>query len=364
MSKLTNYTSEKRKSQNNSQKYNLQNNNSQNIVNEKIQDIKLFGETKNDNNSKKYLIEVNNVKKIKGEEDMEVQRVLVGGIILIKESIGLKICGQFNKRQNTHIKKKTFSHKILCEKKEEGIGLLYITIYDILGDYIYDDYYKSLNNKELCSVIQINLYNLIKHKLPWIINYSKDVIKYYYSVYTNKIKIKLNYILDDGVHEISTEEKNSENSKGGLFLNGLIEILDYYDYNSSKYENMGILCKVLSPSGNPKNRKWIQIDIGISCSGKRLHKENVKDSIPRLLKEEINIKLHKDIIDKSCKLYPFGNKLFYGGLKSGNGVEGTQINILEVIYDDQIELLDEEINYDFCKCLERLKIINDFNSKQ
>lgn len=332
------------------------------IINEKIQNNNLFGSPKIENISKKYLNNdlIQNFKTnttIPGEENLGIQKTCIGGIIVIKDYIGMDIVDKFNERQYTHIKNKTFSHKILCERKEEISAMIFVTLDDLLGGF--KKTYKELTNKELCYLVNENLYKLIEIKAPWLINYSKCVIRDYYSVNSNKLRIKANYIIDDGIYDNIDENY----IKGGLLINNLLETMEFYENNLGMYihENVGILCQVLTPSGSPKNRKWTQIDVGISFLGKRLFKEDIKTSLPRIMKNDIHIQIHEDVIKES---FLSDKKLFYGSLKKGQGYEGVQVNILEILYPDQIKLLDEDLlNYNFCKCSSRNKIILDHKTK-
>jgi hypothetical protein len=341
------------------------------IVNEKIQDLKLYGELKEEDISKKHLTQelinqfidpsIINLTTIAGEENLGIQKICVGGIIVTPRYIGENIVNAFNDRQREHIANHTMAHKILCERRDEAACLLFLTLRDLTKEYS-DGSFKNLDNGELCKLVQSNLYEIVEDRLPWIIDYSKHVVRDYYSISTNRLKIKLNFILDDGIHDIDIDESNGlVKNKGGLLLNGFLDELKFYEDNLtySVGDDVGIICQVLCPSGLPRNKKWIQIDIGISFSGKRQYKESVTNALIREAKEEIHIKVHDDVINTANVSHPWNTKLFYGSLNKGVGYEGFEVQMWEVLYEDQIQLLDEEPrDYSFCRCEKRNKLIN------
>ncbi len=320
-------------------------------INEKIQDQKLFGKPKYIDTVKKYLKTdaIKQTEVIEGEEEIGVNRIGAGSIIITRESIGTEIANNFNYKQKRNIKSRTFEHKILCEAKNEPAALIFVTLRDLVGDLYEEDKYKDLSQKEICELIQNNLCEILENEVPWILGYSKHIIRDYYNIMINKVKIKLNFILDNGDYE----------NNNGLLINGILEELEYYEYNCSFNEDIGILCQVLIPSGLPKSKKWTQIDIGITVSGKRNYKENIKDALVRETSEQIHIKISDQILNKSSKGYPLSNKFFYGGLDNGAGYEGYEVHLWEIFYFDQFEILKEQISNKFCKCKEREKIIND-----
>ncbi len=120
-------------------------------------------------------------------------------------------------------------------------------------------------------------------------------------------------------------------------------------------DNIGMMCQVLSPSGLPRNRKWVQIDVGISFVGKRNYLENMYDAVIRQVRLNIKACVHNDVVAAG-----FANpRLYYGTIdaedkKVENNYEGYEIFIWEVLYEDQIKFIGED-NFvgDFCKCKER-----------
>lgn len=322
--------------------------------NDIVQNNGLYGELKEENLSKKYLNGSYSTKEtptvIPGEEHLGIQKTSFGGIIISTESIGEQLCCDYNARQIAHIKKKTFAHKALCERNNEATGLLFLTLWDM----VQDNDYKSLSNKDLCVLVQNNIQSIVEEKLYWIVNYSKHVVRDYYSLSSNRLKIKLNFILDDGIYE---ESELGEKTKGGLLMNGLLQELEYYDnaWSNCMNERIGMVCQVLSPSGLPRNKKWIQIDVGISFIGKRKYKENIISACIRQAKSDVNIRVHDDVIKTSI----VNNKIYYGSAPNPS-YEGYEIYIWEILYKDQLKLEEEErANITFCKCEERYTSIEN-----
>lgn len=345
------------------------------VVNESIQNNKLYGPTIYENCAKMHLtpeitaaiINGEDIT-IKGEEHMgKPHRICIGGIIIAPAHIGYAIEHEFNERQHQHIKNRTFAHKILCQQNDEASALLFLTLYDLLGEK-FDTYLEDKSNfldteehrRDLCYSIQTNIQDIVEDRLSWMVNYSKHILRDYYSLTSKRLKIKLNFILDDGKHGTQ-----GSSDGGGLLLNGLLARLEEYSNdlnikNGEEYEPIGILCQVLCPSGLPKNKKWIQIDVGISFGGKRQFQETLGDAMIRECIEEIHLKFHDDILRDSELPRYLSPKLYYGGTSDGLGYEGYEVRIIEIFYDDQVILVDEqELNYKFCKCKERTKIIED-----
>lgn len=326
--------------------------NNNNHINNKIQSNYLFGRPKYQDPVKKYLKTdaIKQTEVIEGEE--KVIRIGAGSVIITRETIGMEIANNFNHKQKHNIKSRIFEHKILCESKNEPAAIIFVSLRDMVGELYEDDKYKDLSQKEICDLIQTNLCSIIENEVPWILGYSKHIIRDYYNIMINKVKVKLNFILDNGDYE----------NNNGLLINGILEELEYYENNCSFNEDIGILCQVLIPSGLPKSKKWTQIDIGITISGKRNYKESIKEALVRETNEQLHIKINDKILDRSAKGYPLNNKLFYGGLDNGEGYEGYEVHLWEIFYFDQYEIIKEQINNNFCKCHERQKIINDFRN--
>lgn len=306
-----------------------------------IQDNNLFGNNKYEDIAKNHI--VNSI--IEGETNSE--RINFGAIIITTEDIGYDIVNKYNTRQISNINDGNYEHKILCERKVEPAALIFVTIHELLGDI--RDSYKTMEKKEVSTIALKNLQFILKRQIPWITKYTKYVLKTFYDL-TSKLKIKFNFIMDDLIYD---DSPNS--SKGGLLTNGFLDELDYYDCNVKKYT--GAICQVFIPSGLPRDRKWTQIDVGISISGKRLYQETIKDG---LLRKIMQMGLHVDPnIIANAKGYPYSKKLYYGGAKNGNGIEGHEIDVLEIVYEDQLQLIDEQtLDYNFCKCKEREILIS------
>lgn len=337
--------------------------------NEVIQDTALYGELKENDIVKKYATPeiinsyyTDNPIVISGEEHLGMQKISFGGLIITTESIGEQFCYEYNSNQRKHIKNKTFAHKALCARNDDATSLLFLTLRDFVGD----SDYKMLSNKELCVLVQNNVQNIVEEKLQWVINYSKHIVRDYYSLSSNRLKIKLNFILDDGVYDDSQ-------IRGGLLINGLLEELEYYEKEwNCMQEKIGIICQVLSPTGLPRNKKWIQIDVGISFVGKRNYKENINNATIRQAKTDMRMSVHQDVIKTAI----VNNKLYYGSLPNGIGYEGCEIYIWEILYPDQLKLEEEASQNDnnkdkkrsknkkpFCKCKERYASIDEHKLK-
>jgi hypothetical protein len=174
--------------------------------------------------------------------------------------------------------------------------------------------------------------------------------------------------MDDGVYEDNVYKKKTyitDHIYGGLLINGLIEELLYYQSLGDDYD-FGMICQVLAPSGLPENKKWAQIDVGISFAGKRLFRENIIDAMRRESKEEIHIEMvDQSVITRGSMGFPLTNKLFYGGMPNGEGCHGFEIHVWEVLYENQIRIVDEvPLNYSFCQCRERNKLISHLCEKK
>jgi 8-oxo-dGTP pyrophosphatase MutT (NUDIX family) len=107
----------------------------------------------------------------------------------------------------------------------------------------------------------------------------------------------------------------------------------------------------------PKYKQWIQVDVGISFAGKRKFRESIQDALIREAREEIHIRFRDSEIYELAK-EPFTKTLYYGCEKNKKSCLGFEIYIFEVLFPDQIELCDENISQEFCKCEERKKIIS------
>ncbi len=330
-------------------------------LNLEIQNNKLYGELKENDIVKKYVTEeiINahlsgNYITISGEEHLSVQKMSFGGIIITTEKIGQEYCDKYNVNQMKYIKNKTFAHKSLCDRNEEATGLLFITI----DDLVENENYKEIPNKDLCNLVKKNIQKIVEDKLQWIIDYSKHIIKDYYSLPPNRLKIKPNFIFDDGVYE------DESGIKGGLLINGLLQELEFYnnEWSYCMQDKIGMLCQVLSPSGLPRNKKWCQIDIGLSFIGKRNYKENMLNALVRQAELDISAVVHPDVIKESMLI----DKLYYGSLPEGKGYEGYEIYIWEILYQDQLTFKcvnkNEKKNV-FCKCKERNDLINSHKEK-
>jgi hypothetical protein len=341
-----------------------------------LQDKDLFGPIKHEDSAKKHLKQIFTKKgdeyvinkdidnTVKGEENIGTQRVCVGGIILAPRKIGEKYAAMFNERQFKHIQEDTMQHKILCERRDEASALIFLTADDFLRGY--DG--KEISSRDLCTIIRQNMYNIVTERFPLLVEYSKNIVYNYYDIHPKKLKIKLNFIMDDGVYEDNVYKKKTyitDHIYGGLLINGLIEELLYYQRLGDEYD-FGIICQVLAPSGLPENKKWAQIDVGISFAGKRLYKENIVDAMVRESKEEIHIELlDQGIKTRGSMGFPWTNKLYYGGMPNGKGCHGFEIHVWEVLYENQIRMADEiPLNYSFCRCKERNKLISHPRGKK
>lgn len=311
------------------------------INNENILNETLYGKLKEGDLAKNHIVDG----VIENEKTKE--KLFGGSLIITRESIARDIIEEFNTRQKNHIKNHTMAHKDLCERREEAIALTFITLKDLFKDHNI----LTLSPKEKCDIARENIQNIIETELEWMLNYSKHIVRDYYSINSNRLKIKLNYILDDGKYD------NEENEKrGGLLLNGIIDELIFYEEEMANYinENIGMICQILGPTGLPRNKKWIQVDVGVSAIGKRLYLEDLNTTIMRKSKEQIHITVTDDVVNN-----PVG-KLYYYGAPLIKNYNGCEIHIWEVLYPDQINLIDEkDLCYNFCECLSRNKIIND-----
>jgi hypothetical protein len=327
------------------------------VPNIKIQNKNLYKVPDVDNIAKKHIdydkID-NDAYIIKGEEALGIQRVFSGAIIITHAQLGQSIAQQYNTRQQLHIRNKTFSHKILCERRNEAAALLFLSIFDLVGTDIdgrVSDY-KYLSPQELCNLVRDNIQKAIHRDLEWLVKHSRNIIHEYYNLPPNKLKIKLNFMLDDGIYP-----EDSETHKGGLLLNGFLDELEYYQEQLSNPLNsdIGFICQVLCPSGFIESRKWAQIDVGISLSGKRNFQETINDSIGRFA-TNVHLSVSQNVLLNAQN----NPKLYYGGLSHGCGYEGYEIQLWEVFARYDCKLLDEPpLNYTFCKCAERTKIINE-----
>lgn len=319
------------------------------IENRTIQNDKLYGEVKEADYAKNHK---SNNPIISGEEHLGVQKMSFGGMIITTETIGTEYCNAYNIRQQAHIENKTLAHRSLCARKNEAGALLFLTIDDFLGDIDYTD----LSNKELCYTVRNNIKEVIEEQLPWLVEYSREVIRDYYNVSPNSLKIKLNFILDDGKYDASIP---GQKTIGGLLLNGFLKELEFYSQLSAMYkEPVGLICQVLAPNGLPCNKKWSQIDVGISFIGKRLYKEHLVNAMIRQARSDISIKVHKDVIANAMNT---GNQIYYGSLPDGGGYDGYPIYIWEILYPDQLQIEDEPLieNDDFCACNKRYNSIKE-----
>ncbi len=292
---------------------------------------------------------------IAGEEHMGIQKPLFGGIIITRESIGKAFCNNYNESQRLHIQYKTISHKALCEVRDEPLGLIFLTLDDFLGNSTED--YASFDNRELCTLVKENLKTSLEREMPWLIEHSKKIINDYYGIPSNKLPIKLNFRFDDGKY--GSPQSPSNRMIGGLLLNGFLQELECYTelLADSFCEDIGVICQVLAPNGMPTNKKWAQIDIGISFVGKRLFQETLEEACIRQART-IRAQVHPDVIklarDDANKLYYSSNDPF--------SYEGQVFYIWEVLYPDQITFIDEEpLDTSFCKCKERQSAI-EFSS--
>jgi len=288
------------------------------------------------------------------EKISKVQRSTAGAIIITDSNIADKILNPFNDAKKIAMENGSFAHKTLCEQRDEIAGLVFLTLDDLLGGP--DVNYAEIPNDELCSLIENNIQIIVKQNYPWIIKYSEHILKDYYSISAERLRIKLNFLLDDAVYG----EGSLGESSGGLIINGLLDELEEYQNqlgsspNNRKY---GMICQILCPSGTPEKRKWFQIDVGVSFSGKRLAGETIEKVLNRECMEKLQLRIHPDVLKKASFNDP-NNKLYYGGLPMGIGYDGHEIRIWEVLYPDQFEIIKEvPSSYTFCRCEERNKII-------
>jgi hypothetical protein len=310
--------------------------------NEEIQNDRMYGKLKERDIAKVHLTEeiinaglLNNHITIDGEENIGIQKVSFGGVIITTKKIGQQFCDTYNTNQINNIHNGSFAHRSLCARHDEATGLLFLTLEDLVG---HEDY-KILSNKEVCTLAKKNLCTIVEEKMQWVIQYSKHVVKDYYSAPFNKLKIKPNFILDDGVYDDET------GAKGGLLLRGLLQELEFYkkEWAHCMGDSIGMLCQVLSPSGLPRNRKWIQIDVGISFIGKRNYMEHMKEAVVRQVRSDIKAWVHPDVIREG-----FVSKgLRYGvaqmsNNESTNNYDGYDIFLWEVLYHDQIKFMNNE----------------------
>jgi len=353
----------------NSSKYNKY------IHNTIIQKEELYGKVKPENMAKNYItseilnsfyipsISTTNItyidlekknKVIPGEESLGIEKLNFGGIIIINKKIGENFCNEYNTLQQLHLQHKTFAHKSLCERREEPMGLIFLTLHDFIGNIDYKEL--DLDNKSLCNYIRDNIKEIIELDMPWVIKYSKHILRNYYNVPSAKLQIKLNFLFDDGRYDQTMYQDNK--ICGGLLLNGFLKELAYYSMFSPT-NDIGVICQVLAPNGLPINKKWIQIDVGISFTGKRLYKENLKTAFIRQLKT-IHAKVSNSVLNEAIR----NEKLYYGSLPNGVGYDGYCIAILEIFYNDQINMIEETpLSKKFCKCKERKQSIIENNEQ-
>lgn len=326
-------------------------------INDYIQSPELYGIRKEADLVKHYISSeaLNNAKNgipISGESS--VMKSSFGGVIITRRSIGEKICELFNNEKIELIKNKSQAHISLCERKDEASALLFITLNDLEPNF--ESFLTNGQERLLCQIINNNLRDIVEHRLQWLINYSKHVIRDYYSLVPNRIRIKPNYLLDDGVYPDPSDTRYSAEKSGGLLINGLLDLLKYYTETSSFHEDIGIICQVLSPTGLPKNKKWTQIDVGVSFVGKRLYKESIIDALLRQVNYEIHCSLSNEVLQESVS--DTESVMGYGTKSILNSYEGTAVYPLEVWYSDQISYKKYHLNWkDFCKCADRYKSI-------
>jgi hypothetical protein len=279
-----------------------------------------------------------------GEEQLGRQHVCAGGIITTTRQIGEAFAAEFNARQLAHVQQNTFEHKLLCERREEAAALVFMSLHDFIYPYTCETYL-DLSRRELCDVAADNVIEKIETELPWLMEYSQHILHHYYALDKSKLKIKLNFIMDDGVYDNAPQ-------KGGILLNGLLDHLGFYNKEHSPYtkQEMGILCQVLCPSGLPKKKKWSQIDLGVSFTGKRLLGEPIYNTLIRDACKQIHARVLHEVIDEGITT----DKLYYGCAPNIIMHNGFEIHNWEVLYPDQIFIVDEEpLNMSFCKCAER-----------
>ncbi len=356
------------------------------IINEEIQNRKLYVPSKKEDLAK-YHVPAEHAEQFKqyfdtnGYQELppaiaDVRRMCIGGLIITNETLGERIASEFNTIQYAHLRAQTFAHKILCQRNDEAIALLFLTVQDFVGDDFRE--YKNMPHRELLSLVKHNIRNIIEDRIGWVVAYSKQVLRDYYSVGVQRLKIKLNFIMDDGVIKDELEVSQDEyvnylnTVKGGLLLNGLIDELIYYDdmFGNVTHQNYGAICQVLAPSGFPESKKWIQIDVGITFTGKRLHGESYEDALARKSKEEIFIHFNdKTLFNNKAsaeknKLDELYKSMYFGGIPQGLGYDGFYINIFEVLYADQVQIVENWTrDYTFCKCAHRAQIIESHRDK-
>jgi hypothetical protein len=311
-----------------------------------IQENSLYGSSEHEDLVKKRISAelIKSGKVLPGEEHLDIQKSAFGSIIITTKEIGTRICNEFNEKQKKHISEKTFSHKFLCERRDEASALLFLTLRDLIGNNFVDEYKQK--REEICEYIAHNIKGIVKQRLPWLVEFSTNILLDYYGLSANRLKIKSNYILDDEDYD---ESQLGKVTKGGLILNGLLDELDFYE-KKLPTKCIGFICQILSPSGLPRNRKWAQIDAGITSIGKREYKKDLLESAIENLHKTTNIILHADMTN--CH-----NTVYYSSLPDGSGYEGYTIFIWEAFYDDVLYLEDIPINKSFCKCAQRNSII-------
>ncbi len=283
------------------------------------------------------------------------QRIAYGSIMITEESVANEITSKFNSQIKIDMENGTYEHKTLCNRSEEIAGLIFLTFEDLIGPDLIDceDLPKY---SVLCDIIENNIKTKIINEFPWLIKYSNYINKEYYGFSADKLKIKMNYMLDDA-------SMGCEDGKGGLFLSGLLSELEVYS-NTIAYQNnkkFGMISQILIPSGLPEKRKWSQIDVGITLVGKRRLNEDILVGLQRDCMNKLHFKVHDDVLNKGNMNHP-SNKYYYGGLKNGVGFEGHEIHVWEILYLDQIEYVEcansKGSSSNFCRCKIRGEIIS------
>lgn len=261
------------------------------------------------------------------------ERTCHGAIMVMPQSLGLKMATIFNERQRAHIKNNTFQHKMMCLRRPEPIALMFLS----LGDIINGEDYKTLDKKALCSMARSNILSILSTEYKWVIQHSKYVLEKYYNVPISRLRTKLNFVMDDGKYS-----SDPDIQQGGIICNGLIELLEEYNYNLSHKleEPMGIICQILAPSGLPEAKKWLQIDVGLSTQGKRRVGQTIYDALENDLKEQLCM----GVSYETRRLAQLNNKLFYtSALNKGYAeYDGFDIHIWEILTEYDYELLEEQ----------------------
>ncbi len=281
-------------------------------------------------------------------------RVGVGAVIITPFDIGTEHVRKFNTWRQKTMTDMSFQRSINAGKVE-AYGLLFLTLADFLGCdvnceaadvYAVLEAFVKLDKKKQCEHVAQNLRALVCKRLPWLVEYSKRIITEKYGLPASKLAIKPNFIYDDKnyddfeLHSAEDFAQEIHFSRGGLLMNNFLYELNLYEMGH------GVICEVLGPSGLPADKKWAQIDVGISFAGKRNLGESLTEAMERVCAERISTRIAPHVRKAGMPDYPWVSGLFYGGFldqnKQGVGFEGFEIHIWDVVREKDIEFIPQK----------------------